>query len=319
MSIPRMGLAFAMAIAMSTTATHGLVLGKQSPAQKHRADIGKQLRKYTLCLAKAALTCERKGVTSGYECDLAAGVAAGSVQPKAAGKFYEKANKCHANFFPDKKGEGSSYDLIGCPGDCDDTAPGIQRCTDIAAYETYVEDGGLAQSLHGALGAIATEVDANCASFHGTSTDSSEDVMLDCVGNDWKHLVKYAKGAAKCVNICQNDYKDKKGNGGLTDDRVCEVDGLMAAPDFNVCLAKKAEKHLSKIEAAGNVVTAKELYDDLLNGLLVDLYDKSDPTSVSIVPVCSTCGDDNRQGVEECDGTDSLFCGLGCAADCTCL
>ncbi len=319
MYVSKFVLASALVLAGLPASSHALVLAQQSPAQKHRTDIGNQLRKYGLCLAKAALTCEKKGATSGYECDLGTGVAAGTVEPKAAGKFFEKVVKCNANFQPDKKSAGSSYDLIGCPGDCDDVAAGLQRCTDIAAYEAHVEDGSSTAGIHTAIAAIAMEVDANCASFHGTSTESSANVMLDCVGKDWKQLVKYAKGAAKCVNSCQSDYKDKKGFGGLSDDPICEIDGVASAFDFDTCLSKKAAKHLLKVEAPGNVVAAKALYDAVLNDLLLDLYDKSDPTAVSIVPVCSTCGDNLRQGIEECDGTDAIFCGTGCNPDCTCF
>ncbi len=307
------------AAALSSADVHGLILADKSPAHKHRKDIGKQLRKYGFCLAKAALVCEKKGTTSAYECTLETGVAGGGVEPKAALKFAEKVAKCAAKFDPSKKEQGSSYDLIGCPTDCDDGAPGLQRCTDLNDYESEIEDGSQPESVHAAWAAIAAEVDSNCGLFLGESIGSSSDVMLDCVGNDWNQLVKYFKGASLCANLCEADFKDKKGFGGLTDDPVCEVEGAGSAFAFDICVGKKAVKHLAKIDAPGNASSAKALVEDLVNGITLDLYDKKDPTAVSIVPVCSTCGDNLRQGIEECDGTSAIFCGTGCNPDCTCF
>lgn len=308
-------------VTLIAVSAQGLVLTAKTDAQKHRADIAKQLGKYIDCLSKAAIKCEKKGSTSGVECDLATGMAAGSVDPKAAAKFTADVAKCDLKkFVPAKKQKTSDYDQIGCPGDCDPGTDGIQRCTDLAAYEASVESGANPSGAKVQIGALGVLIETFCAAFVGQPAGTSA-AVIDCVGNDAKFLSKYSKGLLKCGEKCEDDYKDKKGNGGPNDDPNCQVGDPGADPNFTACLAKKADKHLTKVQAPGNATTVKGLIDAALNQAADDLFNKDDPsvdeTDMGSL-VCSDCGNNTREGIEECDGTDDAACPGSCNSDCTC-
>ena len=72
----------------------------------------------------------------------------------------------------------------------------------------------------------------------------------------------YAKGIYKCLALCENDYKDKKGNGGPTDGTECALDPDGNAPyatgsaAFNACVTKergKADKKGAFVDALGSL------------------------------------------------------------------
>ena len=78
----RKGLAWIAAGAIlalaSGASAHVIDPAVNKDAFKLRADIAKQVSKYTFCLVKAATTCEKKSPTSAPECGLAAGTGVSS-------------------------------------------------------------------------------------------------------------------------------------------------------------------------------------------------------------------------------------------------
>jgi hypothetical protein len=308
-------------LVLTAVSVQGVVLSAKTDAQKHRQDIGKQLGKYIDCLSKAAIKCEKKGSDSGVECDLETGTAAGSVDPKAAAKFTADVAKCDLKKFdPAKKQKTSDYEQIGCPSDCDPGTDGVQRCADLGAYESLVEDGSNPTGVKAQIGLLAFFIEALCSVHVGEPVGTSE-AVIDCVANDAKFLGKYAKGVLKCGEKCEGDYKDKKGNGGPNDDPNCRVGDAGADANFTACLTKKADKHLAKVQAPDNATAVKGAIDDALNGAADDLFNKDDPsvdeTDMGSL-VCSDCGNNTREGIEDCDGTDDAACSGSCNSDCTC-
>jgi hypothetical protein len=65
-----------------------------------------------------------------------------------------------------------------------------------------------------------------------------------CVDDIAKRFTKMTLGIAKCLEKCENDYKDKKGNGGPTDLGNCEVALTNNGQDANffACTDKVFEK-----------------------------------------------------------------------------
>jgi hypothetical protein len=300
-----------------TSAAQGFVLDAGTDAQKHRRDIGKQLAKYVFCLGKVGINCEKKGAHTGTECNLADGSTAPTIDPGTAGKFSAGLASCDGKFVAEKKQKTSDYQQIGCPGDCDEGAAGIQQCADLGDYDDNVTDGANAGGAKTQVTVLGGLIGANCVTHLGLPAGTSADeVAIKCALNDAKRLSKYAKGVNKCVELCENDYKDKKGNGGPTDDPVCDVTAPGGA--FADCLAKKADKALEKVIAPGNSGFVVGLIDTALNDAAQDLYNKDDPTTDPDVNVCGTCGDNVREGSEECDGGDDDACAGSCNANCTC-
>jgi len=305
--------------ALIAVSAQGLVLTVKTDPQKHRGDVGKQLGKYIACLSKVAQKCEKKGATSGIECDLTTGTAAGTVDPKAALKFTADVAKCDTKFDPGKKAKTSDYIQIGCPGDCS-AAPGVQACADISAYESNVEDGSNAAGAKTQIQLLGGLIETFCAAHVGMPAGTSQ-AVIDCTINDAKFLSKYAKGVTNCGGKCETDYKNKKGNGGPNDAPNCIAGDPGADANFTLCLSKKADKHLLKVQAPGNAGTVKSLIDAALGDAGNDLYNKDDPgvdeTDAGVL-VCSICGNGAREGIEECDGGDDAACSGSCNADCTC-
>lgn len=295
------------------------VITEKTDEQKHRRDISKQLGKYVFCLGKAALKCEKKGTTADVECNLADGSTPVGYDAKAAAKFTADIAKCDAKFSPQKKQKTSTYQAIGCPGDCDFGADGIQQCSGLGTYEASVESGSNPNGAKVQIGALGAIISANCQAFTGLPAGSA--ATIDCAANDAKRLNKAGKGINKCTELCENDYKspDKKGGGGPNDDPVCNAGDPGAALNYNICLTKKRDKQLAKVEAPGNASVVASLIDAALNQAANDLYNKNDPaTPDPDINVCGTCGDNTREGSEDCDGTDDSACPGSCNSDCTC-
>ncbi len=300
------------------TAAQGFVLTPKTDAQKHRRDISKQLAKYVFCLGKTAIKCEKKGSTAEVECDLSTGTTPPGYDAKASAKFVADIAKCDGKFLPAKKQKTSDYDQIGCPGDCDDGSDGIQRCTDLSAYEANVESGATAGGAKAQIGLLGAFIAGSCATF--TGLPAGDAATIACAANDSGRLSKGAKGLNKCLELCENDYKvpNKKGGGGVTDAAVCNPDGS-GDPNFNLCLSKKRDKQFAKILAPGNSGFVAGLVNSALSTASTDLYNKNDPAFPDPdVNVCGTCGDNTREGTEDCDGTDDSACVGTCNTDCTC-
>ncbi len=316
MKLGRIAICGLAGVVMFSMSAQAFVITAKTDAQKHRKDIGKQLAKHTFCLAKAALTCEKKGTTSDPECDLTDGSTPVGYDAKAAAKFVAAISKCDTKFLPSKKQKTSDYDQIGCPGDCDSGSAGTQRCTDLNAYEANVESGANPAGAKVQIGALGTLISGQCQAFTGLPAGSA--ATIDCAKNDAGRLNKAAKGLNKCIELCENDYKNKKGNGGPDDGDQCQATGTPAAA-FATCLTKKRDKQIAKILAPGNASLVAGLVDSALDGAAADLFNKNDPeTPDPDVNVCGTCGDGTREGTEECDGGDDAACPGSCNANCTC-
>src|SRR5260221_7632661 len=132
----------AAALALIGTAARANVIDPSVDTQhktdaKLRTNVGGQVAKYTFCLVKAATTCEKKGLSSHTECHLQTGVVDFEPTPgKVTEKFQAAIAKCDAKIDLTKK--GTDYMGIGCPGDCDSVAAGVQECADLTAFQATI-------------------------------------------------------------------------------------------------------------------------------------------------------------------------------------
>ena len=78
-------LVLASLVTVAVPEVGAVVYSKESPAQRLRADIGRQRVEYLKCLTRSALACEKTGVLPGSECVLATSTAAMPADPQ--GKF----------------------------------------------------------------------------------------------------------------------------------------------------------------------------------------------------------------------------------------
>jgi hypothetical protein len=312
-------LAGAVALAMIGTSSAGAhVIDKTNklnkPTIKLRADVAKQVSKYSFCLVKAATKCEKKGLNSGVECNLATGVVSYEMPPgEETQKFQDAIAKCDAKMVLTKK--GNDYGGIGCPGDCDAVAPGVQQCADMPAFEATVEQttGGTAPKVQ--LGTLAFGIDLACSvDFPGTM--NTDQTRLDCLADNAKALSKYSQGLFKCQAKCENDYKGTKGGGGLTNGAECQSGAAGAAPEFDSC----DDAALLKAGPMSPTVAGAVLPQvrSAINTATAGLYNRSDPTQGPAGNPCGSCGNNVRQGAEECDGSDASACPGLCATDCNC-
>jgi len=283
------------------------------PAAKLRADIAKQVSKYTSCLVKAATKCELKGTLSSTECHLDTGVVDFEPTPgKVTAKFLAAIAKCDTKLVLNKK--GNDYTGIGCPGDCN-AAAGVQQCADIPAFQATVTATTGAAAAKVQLGTLAGFIDLGC-SFDVPGSMPTDPARLDCVKNDAATLSKYSKGLFKCQGKCENDFKGKIGNGGFSNGKECNSGDPMAASTFNTCDSAALAK-------AGTLtpVVAGQLLPQVRNAINTasnSLYNRSDPTGAPSDTPCGTCGNATRQGAEVCDGADAAACPGLCKPDCTC-
>lgn len=277
-------------------------------AAKHRADIAKQVSKYTFCLVKVAQKCEKGGANSGVECNLATGNA---YSPEATAKFQAAITKCDSKVALAKK--GNDYVAIGCPGDCNASAPGVQRCTDVAAFQASLLSV-TASSPKGQLGLLATIIDGACGTdLGGANTDPAR---IACAADQAKLMSKYAQGVFKCQAKCENDFKGSKGNGGPSNGVECTAGAPGADPVFTACVNKGLSKVSPKFSPS--VAALVPVVNAVINDATGGLYNRFDPTSTPDASPCGTCGDNTREGAEQCDGTDDSACPGSCAAACTC-
>jgi len=288
-------------------------------AAKLRKDIGKQGAKYVFCLVKAATKCEAAGVDSTVECLLTTGAVTYEMTPgKATEKFQAAIAKCDQKYNPSKK--GTDYVGIGCPGDCD-LAPGVQECANISpAYEATVESTTLSTAAKVQLGGLATLINVAC-SLDMIGMSNSDPARIECVRQNAATLTAYGQGLFKCVGKCENDFKNKKGNGGPTNGPNCLAADAGADPNFNTCdsaalaNAQAKQGNLSPSNAANLLPAVRSAINVATNGL----YNRFDPTQVDpAASPCGNCGNNTREGAEECDGTDDAACSGLCHADCTC-
>lgn len=252
-------MALAAALLLSTgSAAHALIFAEKTPEQKLRADIGKQIFGYLKCLGQAAVACEKTGALPARECVVATGVATAPADPKA--KFAAAIAKCDAKLdYGRKAPRGStslqSYELLGCPS----YGSGLQ----FASLEQYK------QILLTAKSVIDNFV--GNMPFVAGCTDAKS-----CAA-DAKHLLGLIDSMARCKLACENDYKDRKGNGGPTDDLAqCEPTG---DPNAQACLAKVTDKFLDKAADwpfGASVVQSVTQVADSLSDTLFNIQDQCD-------------------------------------------
>jgi hypothetical protein len=312
----RKGISFIAAAALtlvtSAAMAHVLDPANGDPDKsngKLRADIGKQIAKYTFCLVKAATKCEGKGLNSGVECHLDTGVV--DYDPgDAQTKFQAAIAKCDSKIDLTKK--GTDYTGIGCPGDCG-AAPGTQECASIPAFQTTITTV-TPTSPKGQLGLLAGAIDSGCAvNLGGVNTDQAR---IDCVTDAVKLASKYGSALFKCEGKCEVDFKNTKGNGGPSNGNECLAGTVGVDANLTACIQKTLDKVTPGLPGALAGLPAA------LNGVINDatkgLFDRFDPTSTPDASPCGNCGNNSREGAEECDGTSDAACPGSCATDCTC-
>jgi len=302
---PLRGLAAAAMVLVFAAGAWAHVLDKKAnkAAFNLRADVASQMAKYTTCLARAAISCEAKGLVSTPECDATTGTVAYDVPAgKATAKFQKALAACETKLNLVKK--GTDYAGIGCPGDCSND-PGVQQCADLPAFEALVTAG-----TRGQINLLATTIDGACA---GTGAAGSKE-RIKCVDTAAKQLMRYTNSLSSCARNCEVDEKGRNGGGAVTNDGVCLVGSASAA--FTACEARAARALSSPAALA-----LKPLVVVSIDAITDSLFNRSDPTDpaapAGTLSPCGTCGNDAREGAEECDGASLGSCDA-CAADCTC-
>lgn len=263
------------ALALVAASASALVLTEKSEEQKLRKDINNQQVKYVKCLAKAAIKCEDAGTMMAQECVLATGAGPGA-------DFVSDIAKCDSKIDFSKKlkdlTDATGYTAIGCPGDAipggaDDPFAGI------AAYQAGQTTKAQVDAIGLVLGAVAGPDVAVCGSLPPAEQPG-------CVNDLAKLTAAYAAGVQKCTWLCENDYKDKKGNGGGTDGANCALDLGPSANDgsntsgnaaFNACIDKawdKAQKKGGFPGLAGSFVLPS--VNTALHDAAVNIYNEDD-------------------------------------------
>lgn len=312
MRIRVLGMAAALTLVASGALAHVIDPAVNKDAYKLRADIAKQVSKYTFCLVKAATSCEKKGLNSGVECNLGTGTISfpdptGKIQPK----FVAAIQKCDDKLVLNKK--GTDYVGIGCPGDCNTGAPGVQQCADIPAFEATVE-AVTATSAKGQLGALAGAIDASCGlTLGGMNTDEAR---IECASTQAKALSKYSAGLFKCQQKCELDVKMKIGNGGLSNGNECQIGEAGVDPAFVTCDTAALSK--AAITDPNVIAIVLPLVRAAVNDATDGLFNREDPTSTPDASPCGNCGNNSREGAEECDGTSDAACPGSCSTACEC-
>ena len=207
------------------TGAHALVLAEKSPAQKLRADIGKQMVGYAKCLGKAVVACEKTGSQTTTECTLETATATPSADPK--GKFPTAVAKCDAKLDFTRKAPRDltsleSYQLLGCP-----------------RYTFPFQFAGLEQFQQGLL-LLKGGIDDLLPdpSFVSGCTDGKSCAVAT------QMLLDFLDALNKCELRCEEDYADKRGNGGTTDGLAqCDAAG---DPGMQSCVAKATDRFLAK-------------------------------------------------------------------------
>ena len=207
------------------TGAHALVLAEKSPAQKLRADIGKQMVGYAKCLGRALVACEKTGTATDPECVLQTATAAPSADPK--GKFAAAIAKCDAKLdfgrrAPKDLSSLESYQLLGCP-----------------SYVTPFTFSGLEQFqqflslMKPALDDLVPDMPFASGCSDAKSCAVATQVLLD-----------FLDALNQCELRCEEDYADKRGNGGTTDGLAqCDAAG---DPGMQSCVARATDRFLAK-------------------------------------------------------------------------
>jgi hypothetical protein len=207
---------------------------------KLQKDNYKQGIKYVACVVKATSKCSYKFESAGStvaSCNLAtyADPANQALNPK----FYAAVEKCSdKQDFTKKQPKGVSsadaYTGMGCPGDADSTTTDVLE--DFADLESWqIGDGE---------GSVDSQIDALGAIVRVLETDPKQQYK------DVGTLSKYASGLGKCIEKCETDIKNKKGNGGTSDSlTACAPGDAGVDANMQACLDKNTEKLEKKVGA----------------------------------------------------------------------
>lgn len=236
----RITMAAIAGLMVSSTTASALILTEKSEEQKLRADIQKQQHGYVSCLVKAATNCEKSGDDVGSECNLNNGTAMPPADAK--GKFAADIAKCDAKLAFLKKAKTltstTAYTAMGCPGDSDSGTAGDQPFAGVNEWQAGTPPATKSQinTLAVALGALS-----GCGSQPDTKSQQK------CQAAEVKRIAGYAAAVQKCQLACENDYKNKKGNGGTLDTAAdCSVNTNASAgtgdANFNACIGKAYAK-----------------------------------------------------------------------------
>jgi hypothetical protein len=255
-------IAFCAVFAVSTVAS-AEILADKSAEQKHRKDVGKQIAKLVACFAKSIEKCEKKGTSSASECSIADPPASTIADTKAKDKFVAAIDKCKSKLNLTKKGPASNYTVVGCVGDSDEGTAGDQPYTDLDDFQANV-----GQNTQDALALLGPAITALCDIDPAPATDANACTIVHI-----KQGGGYGKGVFKCMEKCENDYKDKKGNGGGTDDLDQCNPETSAEPNFNDCASKALDKANKKGTLKAAVIAA---LDAALGDANNDLYNEND-------------------------------------------
>lgn len=253
------GTALAVGVAFAAGSVDAKILVDKTAEQKQRKDMQKRANKNTLCTAKALLKCEDNGAVVGQECNAANPGSSTVPDPnnKIVPKLVADIAKCESKIdFTKKSATGNSandYIGIGCPGD---SVPGgsDQPFADLAAYQAAVGTATRAQLdiLAGILSAICSD--------------------NQCTVDQGNRGLAYAKGLLKCISKCENDYKNKKGNGGDNDSlTACTVAGGDA--NFDTCSGAALTKAQKKGPLDG---TLRNAIESAIADASHDLYNEDD-------------------------------------------
>ena len=244
--------ALATALFLTTgSAAHALVLAEKSPAQKLRADIGKQVVGFAKCLGKAVVACEKTGSQTARECTLGSTtpIAAPSADPK--GKFPAAVAKCKAKLDFSRKAPRDltsleSYQLLGCP-----------------KFTVPFPLGGLdpLEQLVSMLGQAIDQVIPDPVLASGCTDGKSCAVATQM-------MLELLDGLNKCELSCEEDYADKRGNGGPTDSLTqCDATG---APAMQACVERATDRFRARASAwparEAVITTFTPLFDQFLDG-----------------------------------------------------
>jgi hypothetical protein len=255
-------VALCTVFAVSTVAS-AVVLADKSAEQKHRKDVGKQVGKLVSCFAKAIEKCEKKGVDSTTECDIANPGGSLIADAKAKDKFIAAVDKCKTKLNLTKKGPPSNYTAFGCPGDSDSGTAGDQPYADLNDFQANV-----GQDTQDALAALGPAITALCDLDPAPAADANACTVLHI-----KQGGSYGKGVFKCMEKCENDYKGGKGLGGPVDDLTQCNPATSVDADFTACVAKALTKANKKGTLKALVIAG---LDTALGDANNDLYNEDD-------------------------------------------
>ena len=200
----------------------------------------KQGIKYVACVVKATNKCSYKfesPESTVASCNLVTYDDSANIALNP--KFYAAVEKCSDKQDFTKKqpkdvSSADAYTGMGCPGDADSTTTDVLE--DFADLESWQIGDGERATL--------AQIDALGAIVRVLETDTKQQYK------DVGTLSKYASGLGKCIEKCETDVKNKKGNGGTSDSlTACAPGDAGVDANMQACLDKNTEKLEKKVGA----------------------------------------------------------------------